>query len=523
MAYLLHQLLEESALRHPDRPAVIFGDRTLTYCELDRASDQFAHLLLDVGVARGGMVGVHLHRGADALIAIHGALKIGAIYVPLDPQSPSARLRYIVDTCRLQVVATAREHLATLDDALKGAISVGRVVLMDGGNPGQRPLEAPAIVDWVADCAADLLELPEAATIDLDSAYVLFTSGSTGAPKGVVISHRNALTFVNAAGDLFDITADDRLSHVCPLLSDMSVFDIYVALRAGACIVGIPEVAAMFPPMLARAIREYGITVWNSVPSALVGVARLDNLDLASLRLVLFAGEAFPVEPLRRLMAAVPEARFCNMYGQTEANTSTYHWVGGIPEGSREPVPIGRALPNFEVFALGDDGHQAVGPGEEGELYVRSSTVALGYWGDPDRSARAFIANPLDPSTGGRVYRTGDIVRLDAKGDLVFLGRKDLMTKSRGYRVEIEEVEGALRNHPGITNAAVIAVPDERIGNRLAAFVEPRLPGGLTRDEVMAHCLSELPRYMIPEDITFCDALPLTPLGKVDRQRLARP
>jgi amino acid adenylation domain-containing protein len=523
MAFLLHQLLQESTRRHPDRPAVTFGERTLTYRELDLATDGFAALLLDLGVTKGTTVGIHLRRSVDALIAMIGALKAGAVYVPLDRQSPRGRLRFIVDTCRIAVVATGHDDLAALDDALDGTSSVRHVVVMDGTGPEPRSTGV-ALVDWTATARVAAGSVP-APTIDNDAAYVLFTSGSTGVPKGVAISHRNVLTFVDAASDLFAITEHDRLSHVCPLHSDMSVIDIYIALKAGACIVGIPETNAMFPVKVAQAIGEGRITVWNSVPSALVGLASLADLerhDLSSLRLVLFAGEVFPPQALRRIMAAAPAARFCNMYGQTEANSSTYHWVDAIPEGSNDPIPIGRALPNFEVFALDDEGHRVVAPRGEGELYVRSSTVALGYWEDPARTSQAFVADPLAPDRGERVYRTGDIVRLDASGAFVFVGRRDQMIKSRGYRIEIGEIEAALRHNPGIRSAAVIAVPDERIGNRLAAFIEPTVPGSLTRDEIVAYCVEELPRYMVPEEITFLDALPMTPSGKVDRQRLAR-
>lgn len=517
MAFLLHHLLEGSARQHPDRPAVAFADRSLSYQELDRAANGFAQLLREIGVTESATVGVHMRRSIEALVAMLGTLKAGSAYVPLDPQSPTGRLRYIAELCHIEVVATVGSQLDVLDEALLGMRSVARVVLMDDANPGRRPGEAPELVYWGMAVADDP---PPAATIDADPAYVLFTSGSTGAPKGVVISHLNAVTFVEAAAEVLGIQKEDRLSHVCPLQSDMSVLDIYVALRAGACIVGISEVTAMFPAALGKAIQDNEITIWNSVPSALTGLASIQSVDVPTLRTVIFAGEPFPFEPLRQLMAAIPQARFCNMYGQTEANSSTYHWVGDLSERPREPIPIGRALPNFEVFVLGTDGKQVVEPGGEGELHVRSSTVALGYWGDPGGTARAFITDPRNPHNGGRVYRTRDVVRIAANGDLVFVGRKDLLIKSRGYRVEIEEVEGAIRNHPAVMNAAVIAVPDERIGNRLAAFVQPESRDGLTKEDVIAHCIRELPHYMIPEEITICEAIPLTPLGKIDRKRL---
>jgi acyl-coenzyme A synthetase/AMP-(fatty) acid ligase len=240
------------------------------------------------------------------------------------------------------------------------------------------------------------------------------------------------------------------------------------------------------------------------------------------MRLILFAGELFPLKYLRLLQKMMPQARFCNMYGQTEANSSTYYWVDQLPGDDTAKLPIGRALPNFEVFALDERGNRIQNPGEEGELYVHASTVARGYWGEPERTEKAFVNHPLRSHGNERVYKTGDLVCLNPDGDYVFLGRKDHMIKSRGYRIEIGEVETVLCNHPEIQNAVVLPIPDELIGNRLVAIVVPSGSVKLSQDDVLRHCFAQLPRYMIPEAIEFRDSLPMTSSGKVDRMKLRR-
>jgi acyl-coenzyme A synthetase/AMP-(fatty) acid ligase len=338
-----------------------------------------------------------------------------------------------------------------------------------------------------------------------------------------MITHLNSLTFVNSAHEFFRTNVNDRFSNICPLHFDMSVFDLFVAFKAGATVVIIPESDAIFPVKLAEAIAKNKISVWNSVPSALSLLAtykNLDSHDLSSLRLVLFAGELFPLKYLRRLLEAVPGARFCNMYGQTEANSSTYFWVEQLPADAKGPLPIGRPLPNFEVFALNEEGKQIATPGQEGELYVRAATVAAGYWGEAERTKTSFVKNPLRADLDERVYKTGDLVRLDPSGDYVFLGRKDHMIKSRGYRIEIGEIESVLCNHPEVKNAVVIPIPDERIGNRITALVVPSTPGKVGREEIVTFCSKQLPKYMIPEFIEFRNSLPATSSGKVDRNKL---
>jgi acyl-coenzyme A synthetase/AMP-(fatty) acid ligase len=304
----------------------------------------------------------------------------------------------------------------------------------------------------------------------------------------------------------------------------MSIFDIFVALKAGATVVIIPEAAAIFPTQLAEHIEKKKISVWNSVPSALTLLANFTNLDkydFSALRLILFAGEVFPIKYLRRLMKSIPGARFYNLYGQTEANSSTYFLVDPIPSDDTAILPIGKSLPNFEVFALDEDNRKVNRPGEKGELYVRASSVALGYWDDVEKTQECFVKNPLRPDSNEIVYKTGDLVCLDTDGNYVFLGRKDYMIKSRGYRIEIGEIETVLCNHPDIKNAVVIPIPDELIGNRISAIIVPLTPGKIEKEDILKYCSKLLPKYMIPEIIEFRDSLPTTSSGKIDRKKLS--
>lgn len=524
MSYLLHQILAESAALYPDKEAVLCQEEIISYGELERESARLAGLLAGAGVARGDRVAIYMNRCISSIVAAFGILKAGAAYLPIDPLSPANRLSYILDTCRVSTLIVSRDKLACLQALFPKGAPLETVVVMDAGGEEELALGSARVLAWQALRDSLPEAKPCAATVDTDLAYILFTSGSTGKPKGVMLSHLNALTFVNAAYSFFGISSEDRFSNVCPLHFDMSVFDLYVAFRAGASVVIIPDSTALFPVKLAQAIARYRLTVWNSVPSALCLLAAYRNLashDLSSLRLILFAGEPFPLKYLRPLQQMLPGARFCNMYGQTEANSSTYYWADRLPAEDGATLPIGRALPNFEVFALDEEGRPVSRAGEEGELYVRASTVALGYWGEPERSAGVFLTNPLTPDRQERVYRTGDLVRLDDDGYYHFLGRKDHMIKSRGYRIELGELESALLSHPEIENAAVVPIPDELIGNRLAVIVVPVSPGTIGKEEVRAHCARHLPKYMVPDIIEFSDSLPRTSSGKIDRQKLA--
>jgi amino acid adenylation domain-containing protein len=531
MAYLLQHLLTESAARAPRLPAVASGERLLTYAELDRLTNQVARTLLAQGVAPGDRVGILAPKSAAAVVAAFGVLKAGACYVPLDPKSPAERLSSIMRDSGIAVVlageATAHQAAAMTDGVpeLRSVIVTGPHRGPEDRRPaGSRPA-GPAVLPWETVLAEPGEALAGDRAIETDLAYILYTSGSTGTPKGVMISHRASLTFVGWAADCVGLTEQDRVCSPAPLHFDLSVFDVFAACRAAACMVVLPEMTSTFPARLAEWMKRERISVWYSVPSVLTMLAAYGNLpgsDLSRLRAVIFAGEVFPAKHLTRLMAELPHASYFNWYGPTETNVCTSFQVP--PAGDRAelaaPVPIGKACANTDVFAVTREGHRVSRPGEEGELYVRGPGLMRGYWGRPDKTREVLVSNPFQHAYDEPAYRTGDLVTVDADGNYVFLGRRDSMVKTRGYRVELGEVEAALYAHPAIREAVVLPVPDELLGNRLRAVISANGSGSLTRQEVVEHCRRRLPRYMVPDVVEFREELPKTSTGKVDRTRL---
>jgi acyl-coenzyme A synthetase/AMP-(fatty) acid ligase len=314
---------------------------------------------------------------------------------------------------------------------------------------------------------------------------------------------------------------EDVVSNHAPFHFDLSTFDLYATLRAGAKVVLLPEWASAFPSRLAQTIADKGISVWYSVPSALILMMTRGKLDARSypaLRAILFAGEVFPVKYLRELKRCMPQARLFNLYGPTETNVCTYYEVTDIAPDRVEPFPIGRAIDNHEVFAVTTDGRRAA-VGDEGELWARGPGLMSGYFGLPERTAQSLHENPFGETATDRVYRTGDLVRELPDGNFAYVGRIDHMVKVKGYRIELGEVEAALYSHADVREAAVIAVADEELNSRLKAFVvcaNPKIDVATLQE----HCATQIPKYMVPELIELRETLPKTSTGKIDRQRL---
>jgi acyl-coenzyme A synthetase/AMP-(fatty) acid ligase len=293
----------------------------------------------------------------------------------------------------------------------------------------------------------------------------------------------------------------------------------------GASIVLVPEFLSTFPIKLAEYIEEKRVSIWNSASSALCLLAdrgKLDRFCFDSLRLIHFSGDIMPVKYLRILMGNIKNAAFYNIYGQTEANSSMCYRIEDVPRDEAWKIPIGRPFPDFEVFALTEDGELVDRPGRRGELYVKSATVALGYWNDEEKTKEKFMQDPRAFLPAPRVYRTGDLVEIDQNNDFLFIGRKDHMVKSRGYRIELSEIEAVLNSYASVRQAVVLAIPDELIGNKIVAHVAAILGTGLSESDLVQFCSNTLPKYMIPEPIFFHDALPLSSSGKIDRKELEK-
>jgi amino acid adenylation domain-containing protein len=363
---------------------------------------------------------------------------------------------------------------------------------------------------------------PAVGAIEQDLAYILYTSGSTGDPKGIIHTHRSGLAFAEWAATTYGLHHEDRLSNHAPLHFDLSTFDFFAGALAGATTVIIPEALTKFPANLSKLIQDERISVWYSVPFALIQLmlrGGIETRDVSALRWVLFAGEPFPTKHLRQFMATLPQPRYSNLYGPTETNVCTYYHVPLLPEGNDEPIPIGKPCANAEALVVDAD-NQPVAPDEVGELLIRGPLVMRGYWARPDLSEKGFFRRQSFDRYEDIFYRTGDLVQLDPDGNFKYLGRKDRQIKTRGYRVELDEIEVALLSHEGVQEAAVYPVPDGEGSNLIEAAVIARPETPLETSELLDHVAGRLPPYAVPAKINIVTDFPRTSTGKINRREL---
>lgn len=496
----------EGALRAPRGGLAVASSRaSVDFEALLRGARGLAAALKHSGIGRGDRVGVWMEKSPATVQVLLGILASGAAYVSLDPKSPALRCRTISEDAALSAMFVDSAHL---QHAEMIANASPECLLIAGDE------QIAAALDREPE------PLPEVRTGD--PAYILYTSGSTGKPKGVVHTHASALAFVDWVHRVIRPGPDDVFSSHAPFHFDLSVSDLYASLSVGAQVRLIDSVEAMVPSWLCRKVAEWGVTVWYSVPSALVSM--LDQGGLAagrwpSLRALFFAGEVFPTPQLRRLREALPEVPLLNLYGPTETNVCTWYEVPReLPEGNA-PIPIGCACDHLETFALTDAGKVSA-VGEEGSLWVLGANLMSGYFRADGTPA---VGLKPDPRGGDALaYDTGDRVVVRPDGGYDFRGRRDHQIKTRGYRVELNEIESAALAHPNVLEAVAWAIPHPRYGNRLAITAVPRNGVVLEPEMVRAICAERLPTYMVPEVVDVRPVLPRTSTGKADRNALLK-
>jgi amino acid adenylation domain-containing protein len=518
MTKLLQEWVTEQAQRRPEAIAVVSGSQVVTYGQLEESANRLARLLTASGCSRGDRVCFAIPKSAAAITAILGILKADCVHVPIDSASPAPRVAKLMKSSEPRFILGTAASAHLLQDLFTqhGFGNSVRVGWMDDSAPEAESYTSA--FTW-SDTATYPGEPPPSQNNTQDPAHILFTSGSTGDPKGVVITHANVIQFVQWATRYFGMTESDRVSCHPPLHFDLATFDIFGAFAVGARLHLVPADLSLLPNKLAQFIRSSELTQWFSVPSLLNYMAGFDAVkvnDFPALRRVLWCGEVFPTPALIYWMSRLPHVTFTNLYGPTETTiASSYYSVPTCPTQSTQPIPIGTACDGEELLVLDDD-RRPVPTGEVGNLYIGGLGLSPGYWRDPAKTNSAFFAY----GTNGRIYKAGDLARVGDDGLVYFVGRTDTQIKSRGYRIELGEIEAALNTFEGLKECAVISVPTEGFETNLicCAFVAQDFT--LSASEIRNKLGTLLPAYMLPSRWMKFEHLPKNANGKTDRRKL---
>ncbi len=507
----VEHFLECSARSHPDKTALVCGARRLTYGELDRMANRLANSLRTEGVGREDRVAVYLENCVEAVAAVFAILKAGATFVVVNPTTKIAKLEYILNNCRAKGLVTDPERTAAVNST-REALPHLRAVWSAGGGPDRpAPQRTVALDPILSDPSLD--RAPGNRCIDMDVAALIYTSGSTGRPKGVVLTHLNIVSAATSITTYLENTQDDTILCVLPLSFDYGLYQVLMAFKFGGTVV--LERSFTYPHEILSTIDREGVTGFPVVPTIAAILLRYDLSEyrLPTLRYITNTGAALPTAHIRLLREVWPHVTIYSMYGLTECKRVSY-----LPPDQIDirPGSVGRGMPNEEVYLVGERGAR-LPPGETGELVVRGSNVMKGYWELPEETAKVLRPGPHPWEL---VLHTGDIFRMDEEGYLYFVGRKDDIIKTRGEKVSPKEVEEALCAMEGISQAAVVGVPDPVLGQAIQAVVSLRPGYRISAQDVRAHCTAHLEDFMVPKYVVFQDEMPQTSSGKIAKREL---
>ena len=492
-----------SLLINRDKIAIQDANRAVTFGELERFAKNCAALILKKTSAFNQPVAVFLPKSVEAIIANLGALYTGNCYANLDIKSPLERLKNMLQNLQVGVVVTSAACAPILRAV---GISEDQLIYIEHVFTEGIIYDNPRLLDRVK------------STIDTDPAYIIYTSGSTGVPKGVVIPHRGIIDYIDWARECYQISENEVIGNQAPFFFDNSTLDIYLCLSCGATLILIPEENFGYPLKLMQFVEKMGITTFFWVPSVMTNVANykiLDSLAPSALRKILFAGEVMPTRTINYWRSKYPQALFSNLYGPTEITVDCTYYNVDRDFQELETLPIGFPCRNTDILILNEKNERAK-TDELGELCVRGSSLALGYWNNPEKTASVFVQNPLNPHYPELIYRTGDLVSRNSRGEILFIGRKDFQIKHLGYRIELGEIEHAAFQVDGIHNGCVIYNQEKK---EIALFFES--DQDLSPSFIRERMLARIPKYMLPTAFHRLDKIPLTANGKYDRQKLA--
>jgi amino acid adenylation domain-containing protein len=508
---LLQDDFERWVVDDPDRVALVCGPVRHSYADLAERAGGVAMALRGQGVRRGDRVALFLDNGVEFVAGLLAALRLGAVFMPINPSTKKDKLAYMLDDARATALLT-QESLAHVwrpavaaSPTVTSVFAVGRA---DGAADGASGWPAPDPADATTTAA-------DAGSIDQDLAAIIYTSGSTGLPKGVMLTHLNMISAGRSVSAYLGLRGDDVILCALPLSFDYGLYQVLMAFRVGASVV--VERNFSFPVTALESMARERVTIFPGVPTMFAMLTTLPSLasyDLRSLRMITNTAAALSETQIRRLRGLFPGAALFSMYGLTECQRVSYLPPEQLDE---RPTSVGRGMPNEEVWLVDDEGRR-LPDGATGELVIRGSHVMRGYWEKPEETAERLRPGP---NPGELVLYSGDLFRTDAEGWLYFIARRDDIIKSRGEKVSPREVENAISALDGVLEVAVIGVPDDVLGEAIKAFITV-VPGSrLSERDVIRHCLAHLEHFMAPGSVEFVESLPMTGTGKISRSGLA--